>query len=42
VKLFLIVAIVAIVVLIVVAMQRSGPRITRIDRRVHHDRGDGD
>jgi hypothetical protein len=37
-RLFIIVAIAAVLVLVVVAMQRSGPRITRIDRRVEHDR----
>jgi hypothetical protein len=36
-KLFLIIAIVALLALVVIAMQRTGPRITRIDRHVDRD-----
>ena len=36
-KLFLIIAIVALLAVVVIAMQRTGPRITRIDRHVDRD-----
>jgi Tfp pilus assembly protein FimT len=39
-KLFLVIAIVAVLAVIVVAMQRSGPRVTRIDRDVEREDGD--
>ena len=38
-KLFLNIAIVAIAAVVIIAMQRSGTRITRIDRR-HDERED--
>ena len=36
-KLFLFVAVVAILAIVVISMQRSGNRITRIDRRSEED-----
>ncbi len=40
-RLFLLIALVAIVAIVIISMQRSGLRITRIDRR-HEDREDDD
>jgi hypothetical protein len=36
-KLFLIIAIIAVLAVVVIAMQRTGPRITKIDRHVDRD-----
>ena len=36
-KLFLFIALVAIVAIVIISMQRSGTRITRIDRRREDD-----
>ncbi|HEU5482874.1 MAG TPA: hypothetical protein VFU80_07290 [Sphingomicrobium sp.] len=40
-RLFLLIALVAIIAIVIISMQRSGTRITKIDRR-HDDEGDGE
>lgn len=37
-RVLIVIAILAVLAIVVVAMQRTGPRITRIDRRVERDR----
>lgn len=37
-RLLIVIAILAVLAIVVVAMQRTGPRIIRIDRRVERDR----
>jgi Tfp pilus assembly protein FimT len=41
-RLLIVIAILAVLAIVVVAMQRNGPRITRIDRRVERNREDRD
>ena len=41
-KLFLLIALVAVIAAVVIAMQRSGTRITRIERRREGEEDDGE